>query len=74
MLIVNFSHATEGIDYSKTSGMLNFATGETQKSFEVTINDDGIPELDESIFVNLTSAVLISGSSTGQYFTCPYHS
>jgi G-protein coupled receptor 98 len=65
---IKYSHfannATEGIDYNKTSGMLNFGVGEVQKSFEVTIYDDGIPELDESIFVNLTSAVLISGLSS----------
>lgn len=65
MLII-CSHATEGSDYRKTSGTLSFAANETQKSLEVTIYDDGTPELDESIYVNLTSAVLTSGPTTGQ--------
>ena len=59
------SHGTVAIDYYRTLGVLYFADGETHKSFEVQIRDDGTPELDESVFLNLTSAILTSGTTAG---------
>ncbi len=51
--------ATAGQDYFNTSLVLNFAAGETNKTFLVSINDDTIPEGDE--IVNLT----LSNPSSG---------
>ncbi|HJR07347.1 MAG TPA: Calx-beta domain-containing protein [Pyrinomonadaceae bacterium] len=44
--------ASERSDFQTTIGTLTFAAGETQKSFTISIVDDGIAETDET--VNLT--------------------
>ena len=43
-------------DYTATSGTLTFAAGVTTKTFTVTIKGDVLDELDETFFVNLSSA------------------
>jgi hypothetical protein len=46
--------ATSGADYTPVSGVLNFADGETNKSFDVPILADTIPELNETVLLNLS--------------------
>lgn len=47
-----------GSDYDGTSGNLIFDGGELAKSFSLSINDDSIPEVDEYIFIAITSVEL----------------
>ena len=54
--------ATTGTDYLLTSGALEFAPGETTKSFNLTIIEDAIPELSEYVFVAITSVELNTSS------------
>ena len=60
--------AVAGVDYTSTSGTLNFADGETNKSFTVDILNDTIVEADEIFNLNLSnptgSATLATASST----------
>jgi hypothetical protein len=50
--------ATAGQDYTAASGTLNFSGGETSKTIQIPIADDGITELDETFRI-----VLRNGSS-----------
>ena len=45
--------ASERSDFQTTIGTLRFAAGETQKSFTISIIDDGIAETDETISLTL---------------------
>lgn len=58
---VNYSTAngtaTAGIDYIAGSGTVNFAPGEVLKTVAVTVNSDLVPEIDETLFVNLSAPV-----------------
>ena len=47
--------AANGVDYASTSGTLNFAPGETQKSFSVQSIDDALDEADETVVLRLSS-------------------
>jgi Calx-beta domain len=47
--------ATAGSDYTATSGTLNFAAGETQKTFTVTILPDNTDEPNETVDLALSS-------------------
>ena len=46
--------ATAGSDYVATSGTLSFADNQVSATVTVTINDDGTPELDETLLLNLS--------------------
>jgi Calx-beta domain len=46
--------ATAGTDYDLTAGTLNFAPGETSKTFPVTIHNDSLAEGNETIGLQLT--------------------
>jgi hypothetical protein len=48
--------AVAGTDYSATSGTLNFAAGDTAKTFTVSITNDALYERSEAFKVNLTNA------------------
>ena len=49
--------ATAGLDYTATSGTLNFAAGEVSKTITVAISEDTIYEGDETFTVDLSGAV-----------------
>lgn len=54
---------TTGIDYVSASGTLNFAAGETSKTFNVTVCTDGLFEGNEN--VNLTLSNPTGGAALG---------
>lgn len=56
--------ATAGSDYQPTSGTLTFNSGETSKTFAVTINGDTTFEAGETFFVNLSGAANASISDS----------
>ena len=55
--------ATAGQDYTGTSGTLNFANGETSKTFLNSVTDDTLDEPDET--VNLTLSNPTGGATLG---------
>jgi len=61
--------ATEFEDYEATGGTLTFAPGQTSGSIVVTVSDDpGMPEPNETFFVNLGGAayaVIVDGQGLG---------
>src|SRR5262249_45694084 len=59
--------ATAGSDYAAASGTLNFAAGETSKTFTVSITDDTAVESNETI--NLTLSAPTSGATLGSQNT-----
>ena len=48
--------ASAGIDYTATSGTLNFADGEASRTFSVPVLEDGLIEGNEAIALTLSSA------------------
>lgn len=53
--------ARQGRDYAVSKGTLHFADGETQRSFEVVINDDSLDEENESFYLALSN---VDGGAT----------
>jgi hypothetical protein len=49
--------ATDGSDYFDTNGVVTFAPDDTLETVEITVNDDGTYELDETVAVNLSDPV-----------------
>src|SRR6185503_11373725 len=47
--------ATAGSDYTAASGTLNFANGETSKTFSVPVTDDVLDEPDETVNLTLSN-------------------
>jgi Calx-beta domain len=47
--------ATAGSDYTAAGGTLNFAAGETSKTFDVDVANDGASEANETVTLMLTS-------------------
>ena len=44
-----------GLDYTSAAGTLNFAAGETAKTFDVNVSNDGTAEANETVNLTLTS-------------------
>ena len=59
--------ATPGTDFTLTSGRLDFAAGETQKTVPITITDDSVEEELETVQVTLSAPA--SGTSLGTITT-----
>ena len=60
--------ATAGADYTRTSGTLSFAPGETGKTVAVPVLDDAIDEGEETFtlrLVNASGARIADGTATG---------
>ena len=58
--------ATAGSDYTQTNGTLTFSAGETTKTIDVPVLEDGSPEEDETFTVTLSNVVNATiGDSTG---------
>ena len=60
--------ATMGSDYTQTNGTLTFSAGETTKTIDVAVLEDGSPEEDETFTVTLSNAVSATigdGTATG---------
>jgi glucose/arabinose dehydrogenase len=60
--------ASERSDYTTASGVLHFAPGETEKSFDVLITDDGFKEADETVGLlleNLPGGEALAATSVG---------
>jgi Calx-beta domain len=49
--------AVAGSDYTAASGTLDFAAGETSKTFDVEVSNDGAAEANETVNLTLTSGV-----------------
>jgi probable HAF family extracellular repeat protein len=58
--------ALERCDYTRSAGTLNFAPGETQKTFAVLINDDSYTEGTETLTLNLSNPTggVLGGQAT----------
>ncbi len=59
----NGGSATPGTDYTPVSGTLTFNDGETSKTFNVPVMDDGVYGSNEIVFLNLSSPT--GGASLG---------
>ncbi len=60
--------ATAGLDYTATSGTLNFLAGETSKTVSIAITNDNLFELSEAFSLNLSNAsnaVIADGTGIG---------
>ena len=58
--------ATAGSDYTQTNGALTFSAGETTKTIDVPVLEDGSPEEDETFTVTLSKVVKATiGDGTG---------
>lgn len=55
--------ASAGVDYTTRSGTLNFAGGETNRTFQIPITDDSTIEPDETINIRLSGVT--GGASLG---------
>ena len=54
------------LDYYNQSGFVLFGVGQMSAVFSVTIQDDAIPEIEETLFVILTGAELTGDKSNQQ--------
>lgn len=63
--------ATAGSDYTPASGVLTFAAGETQKTFNIPIADDGVNEAEETVQVTLSGMADLE--SRGAKFKATLH-
>jgi hypothetical protein len=53
----NGTATVAGLDYTAATGTLNFAAGETTKTFDVNVSNDGASEANETVNLTLTSGV-----------------
>src|ERR1051325_6056953 len=72
---VNYSSsngtATNGADYTATNGTLSFVTGETSKTFPISIINDTVNESNETVnlFLNKLSGAAVLGSPSAAVLT-----
>lgn len=59
------SLATAGSDYRSVIGEITFEANQTSVNITLDIMDDTHPELDESIYIRLTSANLLQEEGSG---------
>ena len=59
------SLATADLDYVSVEGEVIFEVNQTSANVTLDINDDNLPELDESIFIRLSSANLLLEEGSG---------
>ena len=57
--------ATAGSDYVPASDTLTFGAGETSRTFTVNINNDGLDEPDETVFLTLSNPTNVSNPGNG---------
>ncbi len=67
--------ATAGQDYTAATGTLNFSSGETSKTIQIPISDDGVTETDETFTVALHngSSLEVLGAPSVQPVTIQDH-
>ncbi|MBV8856963.1 MAG: SBBP repeat-containing protein [Acidobacteria bacterium] len=63
--------ATAGADYTPASGQLTFAEGETEKSFNIPVADDGVAEPEETLTLTLGGTAEVE--SLGSYPRATLH-
>lgn len=63
-------YARETLDYVATSGTLTFEPGETSKTFTVAIQNDGLPEISESLdlILNNPDSIELGAKNTARLF------
>lgn len=61
-------------DFTAVSGNITFAQGQEYGFFTIPILDDTVPEQDESVFVRLTTVVLVQAAQlrTGKVHACMF--
>ena len=59
------SLATADSDYVSVEGEVIFEVNQTSANITLDINNDNLPELDESIFIRLSSANLLQEEGSG---------
>ena len=64
-LYILYSLATAGDDYEADVGQLIFEANQTSANITITIYNDNLPELDESVFIRLISAYLFQEGGSG---------
>ena len=60
-----YSLATAELDYISVEGEVIFEVNQTSANITLDINNDNLPELDESIYIRLTSANLLLEEGSG---------
>ena len=55
--------ATAGLDYLTATGTLTFDPGQTSKTFNVTITNDTLDEVDETVKLSLSDLVNVTLAS-----------
>ncbi len=62
--------ASSGVDYTLAGGTLIFNAGETNKNITLTVTDDTLDELDETVIINLTNPTnAVLGATTQHTYT-----
>jgi len=60
-----YSLAAAGADYEADEGQIIFEPNQASATISIMIYNDNFPELDESVFIRLTSAYLFQEGGSG---------